>query len=336
MKKEKLFTVYLHKSPSNKYYVGITSSSLLKRWHSDGSGYKTQKKFWNAIQKYGWENFEHQILAVGLSEVEACELEQQLIIKYNSKVNGYNSDDGGKGSFGHIVSTEARAVMSELKKGKQWTDSQKQARKKSQKKMTINVYNLDGTLLFKFHGYEEASESLKIKKSTLINMCNYGGICQEKYIITNDKNDSQLDVLVAKYRELKDKPTIACYDLTGELLNTFCTYKQASEATGISIGSIGKVCSGLDLKIKSYIFLKINEESIIERLAKIKNSSKRDYSIKSYLIEQYSLDLVLLDTYKSYQEAAEATGILKKSIIANCMGKSKTCKGYIFKKKIIN
>ena len=39
MKKEKLFTVYLHRSPSNKYYVGITSSSLIKRWHLDGSGY---------------------------------------------------------------------------------------------------------------------------------------------------------------------------------------------------------------------------------------------------------------------------------------------------------
>ena len=45
MKKEKLFTVYLHKSPSNKYYVGITSSSLIKRWHLDGSGYKSQTKF---------------------------------------------------------------------------------------------------------------------------------------------------------------------------------------------------------------------------------------------------------------------------------------------------
>ena len=251
MKKEKLFTVYLHKSPSNKYYVGITSSSLIKRWHLDGSGYKSQPKFWNAIKKYGWDNFEHIIIAIGLSEAEACKLEQQLIIKYNSKLMGYNSDDGGKGSLGHSVSDDAKALMSRLKKGKSWNDKKKRARALTQKRMTIKVYDLDGKLLFSFCGYKEASNKLNISMSTLINCCNYGFICAEKYFITNDKNDSYIDMIINKYKELKNKPTIACYDINGNLLNTFTTYKQASESTGIPVGSIGKVCSGLDLKIKN-------------------------------------------------------------------------------------
>lgn len=334
MKKEKLFTVYLHKSPSNKYYVGITSSSLIKRWHLDGSGYKSQTKFWNAIQKYGWDNFEHQVIAIGLSEQNACLLEQQLILKYNSKIMGYNSDDGGKGSLGHTVSEESKALMSSLKKGKNWTEKQKQARRLTQKKMTINVYDLDGKLLFSFYGYREASDALDINISTLINCCNYGMLCAEKYFITNDRNDYQIDILITNYKNLKNKPTIACYDLYGNLLNTFITYKQASENTGISIGSIGKVCSGLDLKIKNYIFLKIDEETIADRLTKIKNNPRRDYLIKEYIIEQYDLDLNLIANYTSYQKAADATGISKKSIIANCTGKSKTCRGYIFKKKV--
>lgn len=334
MKKEKLFTVYLHRSPSNKYYVGITSSSLIKRWHLDGSGYKSQKKFWNAIKKYGWDNFEHIIVAIGLSEDEACKLEQQLIIKYNSKLMGYNSDDGGKGSLGHSVSDDAKALMSRLKKGKSWTDSQKQARALTQKRMTIKVYDLDGKLLFNFYGYKEASNKLNIGVSTLINCCNYGFICAEKYFITNDKNDSYIDSIINKHKELKNKPTIACYDLNGNLLNTFITYKQASESTGIPVGSIGKVCGGLELKIKNYIFLKINEETIEDRLLKIKNYTGRDYSVKDYIVEQYDLNLNLLATYTSYQEAAARTNINKKLIIVNCIGKSKTCKGYIFKKKI--
>ena len=200
--------------------------------------------------------------------------------------------------------------------------------------MTIKVYDLEGKLLFNFYGYKEASNALNISTSTLINCCNYGLLCAEKYFITNDKNDYYIDMIINKYKELKNKPTIACYDLNGNLLNTFITYRQASESTGISIGSIGKVCSGLDLKIKNYIFLKIDEETITDRLFKIKNHTGRDYSVKDYTIEQYDLNLNLLATYTSYQEAADITSINKKLIISNCTGKSKTCKGYIFKKKI--
>ena len=200
--------------------------------------------------------------------------------------------------------------------------------------MLIKVYDLDGKLLFNFYGYKEASNKLNIRVSTLINCCNYGFICAENYFITNDKNDSYIDMIIAKYKELKNKPTIACYDLNGNLLNTFTTYKQASESTGISVGSIGKVCSGLDLKIKNYIFLKINEETIEDRLLKIKSHTGRDYSVKDYIVEQYDLNLTLLAAYTSYQEAADKTSINKRLIIANCTGRSKTCKGYIFKKKI--
>ena len=178
--------------------------------------------------------------------------------------------------------------------------------------MMIKVYDLDGTLLFNFYGYKEASNKLNIGMSTLINCCNYGFICAEKYFITNDKNDPYIDMIINKYKELKNKPTIACYDINGNLLNTFTTYKQASESTGIPVGSIGKVCSGLDLKIKNYIFLKINEETIEDRLLKIKNYTGRDYSVKDYIVEQYDLNLNLLATYTSYQEAATRTNINKK------------------------
>ena len=90
----------------------------------------------------------------------------------------------------------------------------------------------------------------------------------------------------------------------------------------------------MELKIKNYIFLKINEETIEDRLLKIKNYTGRDYSVKDYIVEQYDLNLNLLATYTSYKEAAARTNINKKLIIVNCIGKSKTCKGYIFKKKI--
>ena len=51
----------MHVSPSKKYYIGITSQAVNKRW-KNGKGYKSSPYFYNAIQKYGWNNFEHNIL----------------------------------------------------------------------------------------------------------------------------------------------------------------------------------------------------------------------------------------------------------------------------------
>ena len=57
---KKTYTVYCHTSPSGKRYVGITCKSLNSRWQN-GKGYLYNKHFYSAIQKYGWENFKHEI-----------------------------------------------------------------------------------------------------------------------------------------------------------------------------------------------------------------------------------------------------------------------------------
>ena len=72
------WSVYIHISPSNKYYVGITSKTPEERWRN-GFGYYTQSYFYNAIQKYGWDNFQHEIIAENLSGEEAKKFEIKLI-----------------------------------------------------------------------------------------------------------------------------------------------------------------------------------------------------------------------------------------------------------------
>ena len=59
--KDKKWLVYTHISPSNKYYIGITSQNVKKRWRN-GNGYKDSVKFYNAIKKYGWDDFKHIVL----------------------------------------------------------------------------------------------------------------------------------------------------------------------------------------------------------------------------------------------------------------------------------
>lgn len=75
---------------NNKYYVGLTSQDPKRRWKKDGNGYKGQDKFWKAIQKYGWENFEHIILEDNVDVLKLEERERYWIDQYNSIENGYN------------------------------------------------------------------------------------------------------------------------------------------------------------------------------------------------------------------------------------------------------
>lgn len=99
------YTVYMHTNKiNNKKYVGITSRSPEERWMSNGLGYRGQG-FYNAINKYGWNNFEHEIIATGLTKDEACLMEMNLISKYNTNQSGYNQSLGGEMSC-HFKFTE--------------------------------------------------------------------------------------------------------------------------------------------------------------------------------------------------------------------------------------
>lgn len=94
---EQYYKVYCHTCPNNKKYIGITKQKVNKRW-SNGYGYKSNKHFFNAILKYGWDNIKHDILFDNLTLEEAEEKEIELISLYNTTNEkfGYNLESGGK------------------------------------------------------------------------------------------------------------------------------------------------------------------------------------------------------------------------------------------------
>ena len=117
---ENCWKVYKHTSPSGKIYVGITSKNVLVRW-ANGKAYCNNVHFYRAIQKYGWDNFTHEILFENLSKEEACQKEIELIAKYqsNNPEFGYNLSAGGEYSnYGHKQSKEFCEMMSKLHSGK--------------------------------------------------------------------------------------------------------------------------------------------------------------------------------------------------------------------------
>lgn len=97
---KQVYTIYMHKNKiNNKVYIGQTCQIKTHfRWGHNGNHYKDQPKFFRAIQKYGWDNFEHLILETNLSKEVADIKERELIILYNSIENGYNTADGGQTS----------------------------------------------------------------------------------------------------------------------------------------------------------------------------------------------------------------------------------------------
>lgn len=94
--------IYKHTNKINgKCYIGQTKQTASIRW-ANGLGYKSRSCiFWNAIKKYGWNNFEHQILEDNINTQEDANDREIFWIKhFNSYVNfensnGYNMTLGG-------------------------------------------------------------------------------------------------------------------------------------------------------------------------------------------------------------------------------------------------
>lgn len=144
-----MYTVYQHKNKINgKIYIGITMQNPETRWGKNGNNYKSSPHFYSAIQRYGWDNFEHNILFTGLTKEEACLKEQELIQHFNSMNRdfGYNSTSGGdiftmneetkqkisralignQNGLGHPCSEEKKKKISEAQKGRKFTEEHKQ------------------------------------------------------------------------------------------------------------------------------------------------------------------------------------------------------------------
>jgi len=128
--KEKKWCLYIHtvsKEIANKdynmNYVGLTCLKPEKRWGNNGSGYQNQPLFWAAINKYGWNNIQHRIIATGLTQEEACHYEFQIIrfLKSNNPQFGYNMTAGGEGVVGYKY-TETQRKNRGLQTKEHWAD----------------------------------------------------------------------------------------------------------------------------------------------------------------------------------------------------------------------
>lgn len=223
-----MYTVYQHKNKINgKIYIGITMQEPEKRWGANGCNYKSSPHFYAAIQKYGWDNFEHNILYTNCTREEACLMEQILIKKYNSMDRnfGYNSTSGGenfvmneetkqkisqsmmgnKNGLGHPCSEEKKKKISESQKGRQFTEEHKQKlseaaknrhtlcseqAKENIKKASHKKPVYCEELNQIFESVQECSRQLGIPATNISKLCNGRGKTLKGYHLRYYNNDT--------------------------------------------------------------------------------------------------------------------------------------------------
>lgn len=100
----RIYTIYRATNTiTGKVYIGFDSSWPKRRYEHKGDATRNNNyKFYNAIRKYGWNNFVWDPIYQSLDYDHTLNtMEQYFIDEYDSIKNGYNGrNGGGRGSLG--------------------------------------------------------------------------------------------------------------------------------------------------------------------------------------------------------------------------------------------
>lgn len=196
------YVVYKHTNKQNKkVYVGVTNN-IDRRWRSGGIEYKppksesqTNRSFWNAIKKYGWDNFDHCILEEGLTMEEAFDREKFYINFYQStnKEKGYNISQGGNG--GIIYDIHPRGMLGKKQSKEFAKNHSKWAKNRDNNCMT------NGTVIWgKTHEHPKGMLGKHHSKETIARKKAYCGenSFNSKPIVTIEKDGTKREFHSAK------------------------------------------------------------------------------------------------------------------------------------------
>lgn len=187
----KEWKVYVHINNINgKRYVGITSKSNPEHRWNHGRGYKENPHFRDAINKYGWESFDHIIVFDGLEEAQAKSKEIELIAKWktNDRNFGYNMTVGGDGTKGYIPSDETRAKLSKARlkenlseetlrrrseglRGRVFSEEHKRKIGDSNSK-AVAMFSKGGNYIRSFRSAYDAETTIGVNRSHISQCCN--------------------------------------------------------------------------------------------------------------------------------------------------------------------
>lgn len=310
----KLAGIYIIKNNLNgKCYIdqSIKIRSRIKDHMRNAKNGKLDLPIYRAINKYGFHNFTIDILESFIPDADMTntdlikqldQLEIKYIEEYNAYTDGYNCTKGG--DFGVL--------------GLKMTEEQKKKVSENSKKLVasgvfgkrVHLYNFVEKYYIYAWTIKDAASITKLSRS------NIGRLCNNTYIHPFCNN------FIAAYtkEELEDKKS-----KIPEWLEEY----EKNKATLVERHRNGKVYFGNSNWIKGMVSLNKGKKMSEEQKEKLRIASTK------YLVYQYTLDNILVATYIGMHNAAKSVNTDYKSIQRACNGRAKTCKGYIWKKELM-
>lgn len=274
---ERCYKIYAHINKTNgKKYIGQTKQSLDQRFRY-GKGYRNSPKFYSAIEKYGWDGFEHVLLFDELTLEEANKKEEELIKKYDTTndLYGYNIAYGG---YNHDISEETINKILAAK--------QKQ----------VDRYDKNGVYIDSFDNAKIAGRTLNINPSGIYACCNGIRKSAGNYIWKYYNDESN----IAEYENIRIKKVVQIDRYTLNPIGEFSSISEASEYTGINKNSIALCCKKELKTAGNYIWRYVDDDLKID----LNYINKRQPNKNMIKVNVYK-DNILLHTFNSNADAAK-------------------------------
>ena len=331
------YIVYRYTNTVNgKMYVGITKQGSISKRFNNGHGYYNRcPHLGTAIKKYGWDAFEKEIVAYGLTVEEAESLEIDLIARYDltNPSKGYNIKTGGH--LGKGMSAEGRASMHEQNCGLN-----------APKQRPVIVFDTSGNKIGEFPLITFAADHYGIKRGTIINHLRRGnhpcfGMIF-KYKDEIGESDKLSEEELKRYLEKKDisgsnsymaKAVVIFDSATGKRIAQYGSIKDAClDYSGDILGCLrGKHNAFGD----GYTVRYLDDVGDIDELPQ---SERYDQSSalpnNRRIILQYSKDGTFIGEYPSMTEASRQTGIGMSNIQYSASHSGRTAGGYVWVYKV--
>ena len=303
---EKKYCIYKHTNKANsKVYIGMTGDVPENRW-ANGLRYQGNIYFTNAIKKYGWDGFEHEILYKGLNHEEASSLEIELIAKHRASDRrfGYNIALGGAGRVS--ISEETRQKMRESHLGEKNHNYGKPKSDEVKEKLSLSnkKYRTEHPPKTGWHHTEEARAKMRAK-------------WYKRYNPWEGKERPK--AVVAKIAEANSK-AVLCVE-TGVV---YPNARIAAEAVGTQYSSISAVCNNRNNRTLAggYSWRFVTAEDMVNNSPQMNVAPKNPSYYKAVqCVETGAI-------FCSIADAARAVKRKKNTVHSACKNPDKTAGGY--------
>lgn len=267
------YCIYMHASRfSDKVYVGITNN-VKRRWARKEESYKRSPHIYNALKKYGWDNFVHVVLHDKLTKEQACEEEKAWIALFKLSNRTYNITDGGEGVCGTHRTEEEKEHLRKTLTGRKASDELKaKLRKVQQEKSGKKIYSFDPNtkeLVKQYPSINDAARQLNTTYHTIARAAKGKRVLAKELLWSfTPYLDAALQQSEIKYKRGK----VYCYDLEGNFIKEYSNSREAAEAVNGYISAIIAICNKKHLSYKGFIWRKEKEEIDEDILLRIKKS----------------------------------------------------------------